>query len=309
MPSFERFVAIDWSGARGPRYSGIAVAECRPGRAAPILLPPPDARGWTRRAVADWLLSEVLTDAGAMLVGFDFAFTLPFAKAGCHLPRADATVFDLWALVDAVCADAPDFLGSPFVEHPVFADDFWTKGPKPAAYVEAQRPAEAACAAEGLGTPQSPYKLIGAKQVGRGTLAGMRVLHRLRTVGQGRFGFWPFEALRPGQTVCVEIYPRLFLKRTGFGTRKIRDTGDLSHCLETLGCDSGFLVPDAPTDHDTDALVSAAGLRLLATEPAAWSPAGLTDANRRDGWIFGVGANVGNQGAFRPRTGGMSTRF
>ena len=46
-----------------------------------------------------------------------------------------------------------------------------------------------------------------------------------------------------------------------------------------------------PTDHDTDALVSAAGLRWLCKNPGIWSPAGLNErARSQEGWIFGVGA-------------------
>ena len=33
--SFDGFIAIDWSGATGKRYRGIAVAECAPATAHP----------------------------------------------------------------------------------------------------------------------------------------------------------------------------------------------------------------------------------------------------------------------------------
>jgi hypothetical protein len=42
-------------------------------------------------------------------------------------------------------------------------------------------------------------------------------------------------------------------------------------------------------DHETDALVAAAGLRFIAGDPAVWSPQGLDAlARRAEGWIFGV---------------------
>jgi hypothetical protein len=43
------------------------------------------------------------------------------------------------------------------------------------------------------------------------------------------------------------------------------------------------------TDHDTDALIAAAGLRHIAGDPRVWSPPGLDAlARRAEGWIFGV---------------------
>ncbi len=42
-------------------------------------------------------------------------------------------------------------------------------------------------------------------------------------------------------------------------------------------------------DHETDALVAAAGLRFIAGDPAVWKPTGLDAlAMRAEGWIFGV---------------------
>src|SRR3546814_1671643 len=38
---FSHFAAIDWSGAKGSRHKGIAVALCGEGNAAPDIIPPP----------------------------------------------------------------------------------------------------------------------------------------------------------------------------------------------------------------------------------------------------------------------------
>ena len=51
---FTRFAAIDWSGAKGTRHPGIAVALCEAGDAAPRLVPPP-SRAWSRHEVLDWV--------------------------------------------------------------------------------------------------------------------------------------------------------------------------------------------------------------------------------------------------------------
>ncbi|HEV7371896.1 hypothetical protein [Arenibaculum sp.] len=300
-PEFDRFVAIDWSGARGSRYRGIAVAQCGPGDEAPRLVPAPDG-WWSRGAVLDWLRRDA---PGRVLAGFDFAFSLPFAKAGRHFADPGAAgAFDLWDLVERACGDAPDFLGSPFVETAPFAADFWVRGPRPAGYVDARRETERVCMEEGLGHPQSPYHLIGSKQVGRGALAGMRVLRRLRHDLGRDVAIWPFEAETADRLVCVEIYPRLFLRLAGFGTRKVRDRAALDGCLARLGSRPTG-TGGAPDDHQADALVSAAGLRRLAAEASAWRPCRLDErSRRRDGWIFGVGLGIGT-GAIRrgDRTG------
>ncbi len=285
--SLARFVAIDWSGARGKRYAGIAVAECGPGDTAPVLVEPP-AGWWSRTAVFDWLRAGLAR--GPALVGIDCAFSLPFAVAERGLPGRSATVFDLWERIESVCVAEPDFGGAPFAEHPVHGADFWRGGPQPDWYGDPHRATERACRDEGLGSPQSPYKLIGAKQVGKGGLAGMRLLRALRAAEPGRVAVWPFEDPAPCRTVLTEIYPRLFLKRAGFGQRKIRDGADVDAALARLGARPAGLT-GAVSDHAADALVSAAGLRELAGRAGVREPRGLDErARRQEGWIFGVGA-------------------
>jgi hypothetical protein len=44
-----------------------------------------------------------------------------------------------------------------------------------------------------------------------------------------------------------------------------------------------------PSDHETDALITAAGMRAHLADPAAFAPAGLTPRiARTEGWTFGV---------------------
>lgn len=293
LPTFDRFIAIDWSGARGKRYAGIAVALCGVGDAAPRLVTPP-AGWWSRTAVAAWLRDAVVGQ-GAALVGIDCAFSLPFAVAGRSLPDG-AGVFDLWNEIERICADEPDFGGVPFTEHPLHGAGYWRGGPQPDHYQDPHRATERACRDEGLGSPQSPYKLIGSKQVGKGGLAGMRVLRALRAAAPDAVAVWPFDPVTPGRTVFAEIYPRLFLKQTGFGQRKIRDGADLDAALAQLGA-GPVGVCGAVSDHDSDALVSAAGLRWLAQRPGLWQPVGLDDTARTcEGWILGVGCPPGGVG-------------
>lgn len=286
-PVFPRFIAIDWSGARGKRYAGVAVAECEAGDVPPRIVTAPGG-WWSRSAVFDWLLESL--DRGPALVGIDCAFSLPFAAAGRYFADAEAaTVFDLWDRVEAVAGGEPDFAGGVFAEHPDYGADFWRSGLQPDWYKDPHRLTERVCRADGYGSPQSPYKLIGSKQVGKGALAGMRMLRALKRAEPERVAVWPFEAAEAGRTVFCEIYPRLFLKRAGFGLRKIRDAADVDAALGFLGSRAAGL-GQAVSDHDADALVSAAGMRWLAGRAEVWTPMAMDrQARRQEGWIFGVG--------------------
>jgi hypothetical protein len=91
---------------------------------------------------------------------------------------------------------------------------------------------------------------------------------------------WPFDGPPDGRALVAEIYPRLFLRRAGAGNEKVRAWDTLAVRLAALGSDPCGARPDAPSDHETDALVSAAGLRAIAADPAVWSPPAL-DARAR----------------------------
>jgi len=271
-PEFDGYVGIDWSGAAQPGYAGIAVARCAPGRSAPTLVPAP-GKVWTRSAVLDWLLAE-LARPQRLLVGFDFAF---------HLPGDGRAAPALWAEVEARCAADGDLLGRAYAERD---SRFWTAGPQLPGWNAQPRHTETACREAGLGHPQTPFQLIGARQVGKGALAGMRLLHRLDCEAGDRIAVWPFDAGAGAdrRSVCAEIYPRLFIRKAGFGNAKLRSCEDLNHVLNALA--SIGLTRGVFDDHQADALVSAAGLREAAANPALWA-AGHGAA---EGWIFGVPA-------------------
>ena len=113
----------------------------------------------------------------------------------------------------------------------------------------------------------------------------MRLLHRLN----GKVAIFPMDPLpERGSAVC-EIYTRIYLRRAGMSGTKLRTRAGLNRALLGLGSKSvrlGF----EPNDHQTDALVTAAGMRVLArTEPRAFAPEGLTrEIARTEGWTFGV---------------------
>ncbi len=281
---FDRFVAVDWSGAKGKSYRGIAVAACKAGEGAPVLIEPPDRR-WTRSQFVEWVFAQD-DPSSRLLMGIDCAFALPEAMAS-RLIGDHYTTFELWDYVNRISIAQGDFCGGDFVKHRDHAGLYWHSGPRPADFIEHRRATEKACADNRLGNPQSTLKLIGSKQVGKASLAGMRVLHALKTRFGGDFAVWPFEPVDSARIVCVEIYPRLFLKMAGHGNGKVK-ASELNNCLTKLKSEA-FEGPACLDDHETDALVSAAGLRAIAPDQGRWQPSQLNSlAIRAEGWIFGV---------------------
>ena len=90
-------------------------------------------------------------------------------------------------------------------------------------------------------------------------------------------------------SAVVEIYTRIYLRRTGLSGVKLRSRAELNRALKGLGSPPARLRFE-PNDHQTDALVTAAGMRLLATtEPRALDPEDLTpEIAESEGWTFGV---------------------
>jgi hypothetical protein len=103
---FTRFAAIDWSGAKGKRHKGIAVAVCEAGKGAPRLIE--RERPWSRIEVLDWVLETA--DEAPTLYGFDLSGAFAFADRGGYFPGWDVSPEDvrgLWRLVEEHCATSP----------------------------------------------------------------------------------------------------------------------------------------------------------------------------------------------------------
>jgi hypothetical protein len=286
VPEFSHFVAIDWSGDARPRQPGIAVAICATGNAAPELVRP--GHVWSRIEVLEWLSHDVPTDT---LVGLDLGASLAFADFGAFFPGALASPDDakaLWAMVDRICIDDPNLGASSFVDHPDFSPHFRRHGGRTGALFPAGRGrlrvTEAAQRAQGL-NPYSNFNLVGAAQVGKSSLTGMRMLHQLR----GTIPVWPFDPLSSRGPVIVEIYTSLAAVAAGLrkGRTKMRDGASLDTALQVLGGAPHTPLPRY-TDHATDAILTAAWLRKVAHDPALWNPPGLDAVRHTEGWTFGV---------------------
>ena len=282
MSQFESFVAIDWSDAKGNRHKGIAIAEAR-GSAAPRLVRPDHV--WSREEVLAWLAKRAAKEP--TLFGFDFSFAPPIVEKGEYLlgePGIPKTAREFWAYVDRVCDDgdlgAASFLEIAHRKHFYFGIADGVK----ADFVHF-RQCDARLNAQGGRKTASAYDAIGAAQVAKASFAGMRLLHHL----DGLVAIWPMDVLPVQGSAVVEIYTRIYLRRAGMSGAKLRNRVDLNHALRALGSPPARLTFE-PNDHQTDALVTAAGMRQLALdEPRAFDPEGLTPAiARSEGWTFGV---------------------
>ena len=279
---FDGFWAIDWSGARG-RTPNIAVARIAADAHAPMLVAPPDGVAWTREAVVARLVREAAAGR-RILAGFDFAFSFPVGVFGALGLRRDGAMADVWEAVEAACAGSPGLHGGGFVEA---APDgtFWRRGPKPTWWRAPLRLVDERCAAATGARPESVMKLVGAKQVGLGALAGMRSLRALLGASRGAFSAWPATPAG-GSSVAVEIFPTIHRLQALGAVAKIRDAATLERALAAFGCGAPRLA-GPPGDDETDALVSAAALRQIARRADAFAlPADGRPA--LEGWIFGV---------------------
>jgi len=288
MPRFTDFIAIDWSGQAVERPKGLAVARAKTGTAAPALV----ARegGWSRQAILDWMLDLAATRTRA-LIGLDLSAAFPFADEDAYFPGWDQSPPDarsLWALVDRLSDGDPHLGAASFVAHPQARRHFRQRfdcGDLFPAGRGRFRAVEHGQAAARL-SPYSCFNLVGASQVGKSSLTGMRVLHRLA----GRVPVWPFDPLPETGPVIVEIYTALAAREAGMrkGTSKIREGATLDAMLAAFGSE-----PHAPLlrydDHATDAILSAAWLRAVADRAELWHPGDLTsELARTEGWTFGV---------------------
>lgn len=282
MRTFSRFACADWSGAKGNRHTGIALAVCPQGNDAPTIIAPP-GKAWSRQGIADWLLAQ----DDDLLIGFDFSFAPPIIERGSYLPGENIpeTARAFWAYVDAQCADddlgAASFLEQRHRKHFYFGAVDGRKSD----YMHLRR-CEAHYNAQGGGKPSTVYDAIGAAQVAKASFAGMRLLHHTGS----KLPVWPFDPIGASGPQIVEIYTQIAARASGIrkGRSKIRDGEGLDSALAVFGCKPHSPL-DRYTDHATDAILTAAWLRHVAENRALWQPNPLNrDIAQTEGWTFGV---------------------
>ena len=254
MLTARRFIAVDWSGALRPgrkiwlaRVEGGAVRrlECMQ----------------SRHCAACELLAEVADDPRT-IIGLDFPFSFP---AWFLRHNGFETVEALWrgaeAGGEAWLGRAPFFTKGRWVE-----SEFGAEGPL--RMTDRETPCH----------PETPFKLVGAKQVGKGMIRGASTLLALRASGVAVF---PFES--PRLPMAVEIFPRVFygaaVKKSS-ATERERLLRGYQECMSEDQFRAACRSDDA-----FDAAVSALEMYSLRDELAALDDPGLAYQLEGKIWI------------------------
>jgi hypothetical protein len=274
-----RVMAIDWSGRSGPdQRRALWLAEAVDGELVRL------EGGRTRAELIELLIAEADRDPN-LIVGFDFAFALP----AWYLQQRQLTARQLWALLgDEALTPAMRQLGlTRWMNQPDLP--FWVTGEAHARLTPEQkfRRTEQEVRVPGV-QPKSVFQLVGAGQVGRGSLYGMGSLHRLTAAG---FRIWPFEP--SGLPLVVEIFPRVLT-----GPVRKNSPSDRERYLGTVPMRPDLGRTAAASEDAFDAAISAVvmaarvdELRTLADAPdyalegKIWQP--------RDPVALGAGARLG----------------
>jgi hypothetical protein len=233
-----RLIAIDWSGRSGrDQRRTLWLAEMVDGELVRL------ENGRTRAEIVEDLVAEGDRDPH-VIVGFDFAFSLP----AWYLRGRGLTARTLWAaLAEEALTPGMRQLGlARWMNTP--EPPFWTTGEAHRLLAPEQefRRTENEVRAPGF-QPKSTFQLVGAGQVGRGSLYGMQALHRLASSG---FRIWPFDA--PELPLVVEIFPRLL---TGAVTKNRQS--DRERYLAALAMPPEFRRLAAASEDAFDAAISA----------------------------------------------------
>jgi hypothetical protein len=188
-------MALDWSGRSGPdQRRFLWLAEAVDSELVRL------EGGRTRAALVELLIAEAARNHN-LIVGVDFAFSLP----AWYLQQRQLTPRQLWALLaDEALTPAMREVGlTRWMNRPELP--FWVTDEAHARLAPGQmfRRTEQEVRVPGV-QPKSVFQLVGAGQVGRGSLYGMAALHRLAGAG---FRIWPFDPM--ALPLVVEIYPRV----------------------------------------------------------------------------------------------------
>jgi hypothetical protein len=240
----------------------------------------------------DWLLQLAETQAD-MLIGLDLSLGFPFIDQDAFFPEWEMSPTDargLWALVETLSAGEPHLGANAFLAHPEAHRHFrHAKGDVGNLFLPGigrLREVERHQRATRQANSWSCFNLVGAGQVGKSSLTGMRMIHQL----QGRIPIWPFDPLPETGPVIVEIYTSMAARAAGLPANrsKVRDIETLAKALSALSAGLPQRL-NRMDDHATDALITAAWMRCASVDPLLWSPPILDDQIRQtEGWTFGV---------------------
>lgn len=205
MPSFARYIGIDYSGAETPRASlkGLRVylAEAA---ASPAEVPPPPSprKYWTRRGLAEWLVEKLAEDTPT-LVGIDHGFSFPLRYFEAYWLKPDWPAF-----LDDFQRHWPTDGDNIYVDF--VRDGVVGEGAARGGNTRWRRLTE-----ERAGGAKSVFHFDVPGSVAKSTHAGIPWLRFIRQRIDGRVHFWPFEGweIPIGRSAIAEVYPALWRRR------------------------------------------------------------------------------------------------
>ena len=283
--SYNTFIAIDWSGAKGFSHEGIQVAICHLGKKQPEIIKNKYSNYWSRIDLLEWLKINILKTE--TLVGMDFAFSLPYLDFDNYFPDSNYNLKkpgQIWDLVHLICEESEDFYTGKFISHKIWREYFRTIKYKGTLFDERYRLTDIICKNHSLGNPSSIFNLIGPKQVGLASLSGMILLKKIKEFSS-KVGIWPFD-IKFNSTI-VEIFPRLFISRAFGGNRKINNNSDLNKILEFYGSNFNKTYT-LQNDHQADAILSSAAMRNYVLLYKNWEVEINKNLFKNEGAMFGL---------------------
>ena len=202
MTAFERYIGIDYSGARTPSQSlpGLRIYQADADTLPQEVPPPPSPRKyWSRREIAEWL-AERLLEPQPTIVGIDHGFSFPVAYFNAH----------------GLALDWPAFLDDfqrhwPTDEEGVYVD-FVRDGADGNGAARQGNSRWRRLTEKRAGAAKSVFHFDVPGSVAKSTHAGLPWLRYLRARSSGRVHFWPFDGweIPAARSAVVEVYPSLW---------------------------------------------------------------------------------------------------
>ncbi len=199
---FDRFIGIDYSGASDSDtgLKGLRLFSATP-ETPPVEILPKEtpSRYWTRRGLAEWILSQIKAGTQRCLIGIDHGLSFPLQYFERNGLARDWPLFltdfcSLWA------TDEPGVR----VDHIRYARKDQDK--RRLTDTRWRRLCERRCGAK------SVFHFDVPGSVAKSTHAGLPWIKFLADQCGEAIHFWPFDgwAPKPGKTVIVEAYPSLY---------------------------------------------------------------------------------------------------
>ena len=201
-PAFDRYIGIDYSGAKTPSDSlkGLRVYMAdRESLPVEVPHPPSPRKYWTRRELAEWLV-DILSKGPATLVGIDHAFSFPIRYFEVHHLLPDWAVF------------LDDFQRHWPTDREHMYVDFIRDGAHGDGAARSGNSRWRRLTEEHAGSAKSVFHFDVPGSVAKSTHAGLPWLRYIRQKVGNRAHFWPFDGweIPIGHSVIAEVYPSLW---------------------------------------------------------------------------------------------------